>query len=83
MVSSIRVSGRGLIFQHSKQYLDTRTESTKQLDDSESTKATTDTGIGESESSTRNDFKQIIIAVPRYSIVSLAESRQLTFQSVR
>jgi len=83
MVSSIRVSGRGLIFQHSKQYLDTRTESTKQLDDSESTKATTDTGIGESESSTCNDFKQIIIAVPRYSIVSLAESRQLTFQSVR
>jgi len=83
MVLSIRVSGRGLIFQHSKRYLDTRTESTKQSDDPKSTKATIGTRIGGSESSICNDFKQVIIAVPRCSIISLAESRQSTLQGVR
>jgi len=83
MVPSIRVSGRGLIFQHGKRYLDTRTESTKQLDNPESTKATTGTGIEVSKSSTCNDFKQIIVAAPRCNTVSLAEFRQLTLQGVR
>jgi len=83
MVPSIRVSRRGLIFWHGKQYLDTRTESTKQSDDPESTKATADTGIEGSENLTCNDFKQVIIAMPRCSTVSLAEFRQLTLQGVR
>jgi len=78
MVPSIRVSGRGLIFRHGKQYLDTRTESTKQSDHSESTKAVTGTGIEGSKSSTCNDFKQVIVAVPRCSTISLAKFRQLT-----
>jgi len=83
MVLSIRVSRRELIFRHGKQYLDTRTESTKQSDDPEFTKAITGAGIGESKSLTCNDFKQVIIAVPRCSIVSLAEFRQSTLQGVR
>jgi len=83
MVLSIRVSGRGLIFQHGKQYLDTRTESTKQSDDPESTKAMTDAGIGGSESSTCNDFKQVTVTASRCSIVSLTEFRQSTLQGVR
>ena len=83
MVLSIRVSGRGLIFRHGKRYLDTRTESTKQSNDPESTKAMTGAGIEGSESSTCNDFKQVIVAAPRYSIVSLAEFRQSTLQGVR
>jgi len=83
MVPSIRVSGRGLIFWHGKRYLDTRTESTKQSDDPESTKVMTGAGIGGSESSTCNNFKQVIIAVPKYSIVSLAEFMQSTLQGVR
>ena len=78
MVLSIRVSGRGLIFQHGKQYLDTRTESTKQSDDPESTKAMTGAGIGGSKSSTCNNFKQVIVAALRCSIISLAEFRQST-----
>jgi len=78
MVPSIRVSGRGLIFRHGKRYLDTRTESTKQSDHSESTKAVTGTGIEGSKSSTCNDFKQVIVAVPRCSTISLAKFRQLT-----
>jgi len=78
MVLSIRVSGRGLIFQYSKRYLDTRTESTKQSDDPESTKTMTGAGIEGSESSTCNDFKQVIVAALRCSIVSLAEFRQST-----
>ena len=77
------MSGRELIFRHGKRYLDTRTESTKQSDNPESTKAMTDTRIGGSESSTCNDFKQVIVAAPRCSIVSLAEFRQLTLQGVR
>jgi len=83
MVLSIRISRRGLIFRHGKRYLDTRTESTKQSDDPESTKAMTGAGIRESESSTCNDFKQVIVAVLRCSIVSLAEFRQSALQSMR
>jgi len=83
MVPSIRVSGRGLIFRHGKRYLDTRTKSTKQSDDPESTKAMTDAGIGGSESSTCNDFKQVIVAAPKCSIISLAEFRQSTLQDMR
>jgi len=83
MVLSIRVSGRGLIFRYGKRYLDTKTESTKQSDDPESTKAMTGAEIGGSESSTCNDFKQVIVAAPRCSIVSLAEFRQSTLQGVR
>jgi len=83
MVPSIRISGRGLIFQHGKQYLDIRTESTKQSDDPESTKAIISTGIGGSKSSTCNDFKQIIIAVSRCSTISLAKFRQSTLYGVR
>jgi len=82
MVPSIRVSGRGLIFWHGKQYLDIRTESTKQSDDPESTKAMTGTGIEGSESSTCNDFKQVIVAMPRYSTIFLAEFKQSTLQDM-
>ena len=44
----------------------------KQLEDPESTKALTGTGIGGSESLTCNDFEQVSIAAPRRSIISLA-----------
>jgi len=83
MVPSIRVSRRGLIFWYGKRYLDTRTEFTKQSDNPESTKAMTSTRIGESKSSTYNDFKQVIVATPRYSTIFLAEFRQSTLQGVR
>ena len=83
MVSSIRVSERELILWHGKQYLDTRTESTKQSDNPESTKTMTGTGIEGSESLTYNDFKQVIIAVHKCNTIFLAEFRQLTLQDMR
>ena len=55
----------------------------KQSEDPESTKALTGTGIGESESSTCNDFKQVSVAIPRHSIISLARFKQSTPQGVR
>ena len=55
----------------------------KQSEDPKSTKALTGTGIGESESSTCNDFKQVSVIAPRCSIISLAEFKQLTPQGMR
>jgi len=55
----------------------------KQSEDPESTKALTGTGIGRSESSTCNDFKQVSVAAPRRSIISLARFKQSTPQGVR
>jgi len=55
----------------------------KQSEDPESTKALIGTRMGESESSTCNDFKQISITVPRCSTVSLAGFKQLTPQGMR
>jgi len=65
-----------LIFWYGKWYLDTRAEFMKQSEDSESTKVLTGTGMEESKSSACNNFKQVSIAVSRYSIVSLAGFRQ-------
>jgi len=50
----------------------------KQPEDPKSTKTLTGTGIGGSESSTYNDFEQVSIAAPRYSIISLAGFKQST-----
>jgi len=55
----------------------------KQSEDPKSTKALTRTGIRESESSTCNDFKQVSVAAPRCSIISLAGFKQLTLYGVR
>jgi len=55
----------------------------KQLEDPEFTKALIGTGIGGSKSSTCNDFEQVSVAAPRYSIISLAEFKQSTPQGVR
>jgi len=55
----------------------------KQSEDPESTKALTGTRIGESESSTCNDFKQVSVAVPRRSIIFLARFKQSTPQDMR
>jgi len=41
------------------------------------------TGIGGSESSTCNDFKQVSVAAPRRSIISLTGFKQSTPQDVR
>jgi len=48
----------------------------KQSEDFESTKVLTGTGMEESKSSACNNFKQVSIAVSRYSIVSLAGFKQ-------
>jgi len=55
----------------------------KQSEDPESTKALTGTRIGGSESLTCNDFKQVSVAAPRRSIISLAEFKQSTPQGMK
>jgi len=60
-----------------------RAKSMKQSEDPESTKALTGTRIGGSESLTYNNFKQVSVATPRHSIISLAGFKQLTPQGVR
>jgi len=77
------VSRRGSIFQVGKQYLDTKIKSTKQSEDPESTKALIDTGNRREESMTSKEFKPLSVTVPRYSIVSLTDSRQLAPQGGR
>jgi len=77
------MSEQGLIFWSGKQYLDTKTESTKQSDDPESTRVLTDTEKEEDENMTCNAFKTVSDAEPRFSADSLAGFRQLTPQGMR
>jgi len=60
-----------------------KTEFTKQSGDPKSTKALIDTRNRRKESMTSKKFKPLSIAAPRYSIISLTESRQLTPQGRR
>jgi len=83
IVPSIRMSGRSLIFWSGKQFLDTKTESTKQSDDPEFTRALTDAGKEDDESMTYNAFKTVSDAKPRFSADSLAGFRQSTPQGMR
>ena len=52
-------------------------------EDPESTKALIDTGNRREESMTSKEFKPLSVTVPRYSIVSLTDSRQLAPQGGR
>ena len=77
------MSGRDLIFWSGKQFLDTKTESTKKSDDPESTRTLTDAGKEGDESMTCNAFKTVSNAEPRFSADSLAGFRQSTPQGMR
>jgi len=77
------VSGRGLIFWNGKQFLDTKTESTTQSDNPESTRALMDARKEGDKSMTCNAFKTVSDTEPRFSADSLAGFRQLTPQSMR
>ena len=55
----------------------------KQSEDPESTKALTDTGNRGDESMTSKEFKPLSVATPRYSVIALTGSRQLTSQDRR
>ena len=83
IVLSIIVSRKGSIFWSNKQCLDTKMESTKQLDNPESTRALTDARKERDESMNYNAFKIVSDAKLRYSTDSLTGLRQSTSQSTR
>jgi len=67
-----------LTFWNDKQNLDTKTESTKQLKELESTKVRVGIGKKGNKSITCSDFGPVSIVDPRYSIKFLASLKQST-----